>query len=563
MYMNSNSSVTGSLNGISNGLQQCLTKLNETFQAEAGHLHHVSDIKRILQSRDLNEAYMNTLLEDYSDKGMLAESTALTESVAEGMLNEDNATFRKLLENTRNDILNEAQLSGELKPIVGLTMPLLKLYWVKNVFKDFIPTEVAEDVAFKKGIERQYVVGADGKKYYLPEAYIDPQVNLFDAARQKLSTAPIPVPSLQFDLIHAAGGSVKNDDQISALFFIDSISYKPNNEGETTVNEGAPEVKIKTRIKVDPGTGIFREPITDATGAIIDILTGDVDFVTGKLNVSTTKGNIKSITVDGALSSENHLRTLSVGYDKTVIPFQIPDGIHISTGLTEERIKDEKVIYNIDSQAKVIGQMNEVLAQVKDRNIMNFLEASADRIKGTDLYVSTTYDCKPPANTLATTPTEWNKIELKETLDRVAMDLGAILQNENVRISVLGNPKDIRLLDNVQWMYGKDSEVGGCKLGYSIGLYNNQRNFMIGSTFKMPQGKIRLILTPLADDQITYKLFEYQFFISNQYREDKNLRVPAVTVSERYLIDEVMPVGGHIEIRNNLNSSSEIYSAGV
>ncbi len=559
MFGNTDINVTGSLNGVNSGLKQCLTKLNETFAGSAGHFNPVTDFTRIMQNKALNETYMDILTEDYAEKGMLVESTGLTEQTADEMTTTNNATFRKLLENTRNDILNEAQTSGQLKPIVGLTMPLLKLYWVKNVFKDFISTEVAENVAFKRAIERQYVVGVDGTKYYLPEAFIDPSINLFDASRQKLSTDTITVPALGFDLIKEAGGSTLNDDQISPLFYINSVTYEATAaEGETP----AVTKTVSTRIKAEPGTGMFKENIVSEDGKIIDILMGDVDFATGLINISNIKGKITGITVDGALSSENHLRTLSVGWDKEEHSFHIPDGIHMSTGLTQERIKDENVIYNIDSQAKIISQMNEVLAQVKDNNILNFITNSSERIKGTDLYVSTSYDCKPPANTLATTPTEWNKVELKETLDRVAMDLGAILQNENVRISVLGHPKDIRLLDSVQWIYGKDSEVGGCKLGYNIGLYNNQRNFLIGSSWKMPQGKIRLLLEPLDETQITYKMWEYQFFISNDYREDKNLRVPAVTVSERYLIDEVTPVGAEIEIKNNKNSSSEIYQSG-
>ena len=556
-----NSGVTGSLSmSDNNGFKQTLAKLSETFESTQ-NLDYVSDLTRIMKHKNLSETYMSVILEDYADASTLSESTTETNEVASYMATQNNAKLRQLMENSRTALLNEAQMSGELKPIVGLTMPLLKLYWVKNVFKDFISTEVAEDYVIKRAIERQYVEDPNGKRYWLPEAFTDPDVDLFKAARTPLNTEDIPVPSQGYDLITKAGGSLKNDDQISPLFFINSITYKKQTN-EDNLNPTYESTKVTKRIKVDAGTGMFREPIYNDKNELVDIVMGDVDFTTGLLNVASTKGLVQKITVDGALSSENHLNTLSVGWDKENIEFHIPEGIHISTGLTEERIKREKIMYNQDTQAKILSQMNDTLAQIKDTNIKKFLEDSAARIKGTDLFVGSTFDCKPPEALGNITNTEWSRTELKETLDRVALDLVAILQNENVRLSVLGHPKDIRLLDNVQWMYGKDSEVGGCKLGYSIGLYNNQRNFLIGSSYKIQPGTLRIILTPLGDDQITYKLFEFQFFISNQYRDPKNLRVPSIMASDAYLIDEVIPVQSEIEIKNNLNSSSEIFQAG-
>ena len=556
MYMNENTSSIGSLNGINNGFRQCLEKLSETFNMK--NLDYVSNITQILRHRDLCETYMDTLLDDYGSVGSVLTESAYDNGTQMGeFVNEltvkNNALLREFAELSREAMLNEAQLSGELKPIVGLTLPLLKLYFVKCIFKDFIPTEIAHDVVIKRAVERQYIEDSEGNRYWLPEAYIDPDVDLFAAARKKLSTDPIPVPSQGFDLITKAGASRSNDEQVSALFFISKITY--------TGDSG--DVDLKVRVKVESTSGTFRYVIINPEDnkTVIDTVIGDVDFSTGMLNVASTAGKAKSIVVDGYLSTESHMRVLNVGWDKDNYEFRIPDGVHMSTGLTEERIMDEKVIYNQDTQAKILSQMQEALAQIKDTNIKNYLEESAARLKGTGSFCGTTFDCKPPAAIQNMTNTEWSRQELKETLDRLSIDLAAVLQNENIRLEVLGNPKDIRILDNVQWMYGKDSEVGGCKLGYSIGLYNNTKNFLIGSSYKIKQGTLRILITPLADDQITYKMFQYQFFISNDYRDPKNLRVKSIMASERYLVDEVTPVQGEIEIKNNLNSSSEVFQA--
>lgn len=547
MYLGNNGTgMTGSLSGNSYaGLVQCLTKLQETFDSEF-QLDYARDVVNILSHKNLLESYNNVLLEDYAD---VKSSNAFEQELQAGNFKQLEEQF----EMSRNALLDEATLSGNLKPVVGLTLPLLKVYWIKNVFKDFIPTQVATEQTFKIGLEREYIIDDNRQKHMLPEAFTDPNVDLSALARQKLSTAAITIPQLDVDLITLAGGSRANDDQVSKQFFINTITYNMGGVGD-------PDVVVKTRVRVDQGTGMFREAVTDANGAIIDILRGDLDFETGKLNVSSDTRKITSVTVDGSLSNENHLRVLSSGWDKEVHEFTIPDGDHLSTGLTEERIKDEKVIYNIDSTAKVIDQMNRILAQLKDSKINTYLDNSKERIRGTKLFKGATFDCKPPSSLTNVTYVDWTRETLKLTLDNLSYTLTQVLQDENVMISVLGNPVDIKLLDNIDWMYGQNTEVGGCKLDYTIGLYNKNRNFVIGSSQKMAKGKIRIIISPLTDEHMCYKLFEYQFFISNEYRDPHNLRIPAVMASDRYLIDELIPIQGELTILNNEISPYDIYN---
>lgn len=551
-----NNATTGSYkNEVNKGFRQTLTNLAETFQAK--NLDYVTDITSILKIDSLRESYMDVLFEDYEQASTLQESTELTEDFADTLIKQDNAKLKQLAESSIQEMLSEAQLSNQLKPIVGLTLPLLKLYWVKNVFKDFIKTEVVKEHDFIRSIERQYVDDANNVRHWLPEALLDPSLNLYDAARQKIPHDKINIPQSGFDLITLAGGSRQNQDQISVLFFIDSITYmRPiTHPGDSVTEE---EYTKQVRVKAQPGTGMFRYVIMEGD-KVVDTLMGDIDFSTGYLNLACTSNKIKSVTIDGALSSENHLRTLDIGWDKDDYSFSIPDTPHISTGLTVERIKDENVIYNQDTQAKVLEQMNNVLAHVKDGKIRDTFEESADRLRGTNYFRGIVFDCKPPADIHNYSPVDW-RTQLKDTLDSFGLELSSILQNENIIISVIGNPKDIRLFQNVTWIYGKDSEVGGCKLDYQIGLFNNQRNFRIGSTWKMKQGKIRFIIQPMDDTQMTYQLFEYQFFISNEYSDPKNVRIKSVMACDRYLVDEVTPVQGELEIKNNTLSISEMYA---
>lgn len=545
-----------------------MTKLHESFDAAGTNLHYLKDAATILEHKNTNDSYKAILLEDYNDPmSMLAESNPNFELVKK--LHDANyVKLQKLVENSRIEMLDESSQTGSLLPMVGLTLPLLKLYWIKNVYKDVIPTVVSPKKVFKIGVEREYLMDQNKVKHYLPEAYYQEGIDLFASARQKLTKNQINVPNLNFDIITASGGSILQDDTVSTQFFIESITYmmpELDVDGKETATPAVEKEIPRLRIRVDQGTGTFKYPIRQSyTGAdgkekskIVDQLQGDITFETGMLNLSTSAGKIKSITVDGYLSTENNARSMSTGWDKDVREFIIPDGEHLNTGLTAERIKDENVIYNIDSTTKVVQQMTNALGVLKDMKIQHFLDDSKERIKGTDLFLNTTFDCKPPVTTL--TPEQWIGGELKRTMNKISLKLAKVLQLEDIMFVVMGSQESVQLLEDVQWMYGKESEVGGCKIGYKFGLFNQQRNFFIASSDRIRDDKLRIYVFPTSGDYIMYKMWEYQFCISNEYRTTENVRVPSVMVFDRYLIDELMPIQAEIDIQNNKVSSSELY----
>lgn len=564
MLINNNKStpMIGDLTGSeTSGFAQMMVKLKETFDSSGSNLHYLADFKTIMEHENTKNEYNNILFEDYSDNLTLSESASpLMKQIQENNI----IRLQAIAENSRTELLSESQQTGALLPMVGLTLPLLKLHWIKNVYKDIIPTVVSPHQTFKLGIEREYIMDQERVKHYLPDAFYEEGLELFSSARQKLSQEQITVPCLSYDIMTASGGSIKQDDSISRQFFISSITYNSGEEGSTKS-----VVLDKLRIRVNQNDGTFRyeikeedktAKITDKTGKlkrkIVDIFQGDIDFEYGILNAGSVAKRVTSFTVDGYLSTENNLRSMSTGWDKLDREFTIPDGEHLNTSLTEERIKDENVIYNVDSTTKVVQQMTNALGVLKDMKIQHFLDESGARLKGTDLYAETTFDCKPPVTTI--TPQEWNA-ELKPTLDKLAQKLVRILQLENVMITVLGSQESVMLLDDINWVYGKDSNVGGCKIGYNFGVYNKMRNFFIASSDRIHDDKLRIYISPTSGDYMMYKLFEYQFVISNEYRTAENVRIPSVMAFDRYLIDELIPVQGQIDVQNNLVSSSDLY----
>ncbi len=552
MIYNGNTTIGSFIEDRDQGFTQTLSKLSETFASEH-NLDYAKNIGDIIQYQGLLENYKDVLMGDYMSANVQGDM---------GMHRRNAQKLDALFENAREKILSESY-SANLNPIVGLTFPLLKRYWVNCVYKDFVPTEVATQPVVKIAIERLYLQDAKGKKYYLPEAFDEQIDDILGAVRQKLIKTKLPVPSYQYNLIEASGGSPLQQDTLSRDFYISSLA----------VDVEGTEVVVKTRIPVEPGTGTFSYSVKAATTPVVDdkgtvttpakevqdLVQGSVDFETGIISIVSVQGLVKGYTVDGSLSSENHLRTASTGWDKQEKQFVIPDGDHLATGLTEERIKDEKIIYNIDTTAKAIQTMTDTVTQIKDIKIKRYLDDSKARLKGTQHYKRAIFDCKPPTG-YTKTPTEWRQIELKETLDRLAISLRYILKNQNVYFAIMGNPMDVKLLDQVNWIYGQDAEVGGIKLDYNIGLYNNQNRFFIVSSERATPGELQVLLIPTTAEHITYKHFEYQFVISNQYRAAENVRIPSVMLFERSLTDEVIPIQGEVKLINNdVLGTSEIY----
>lgn len=558
MIINSSKStpMVGDLAGSDvSGFQQMLVKLYESFDTKG--LHYLSDIKQILEHKDTQSEYTDILLEDYADNLTTAEQS---NPIAKRLQEANVARLQALVENSSVEMINESSQTGSLLPMVGLTLPLLKLYWIKNVWKDIIPTVVSPDEVFKLGIEREYLMDQDKNKYYLPEAFNEYGMDLFAPARQRLTKEEITVPCLQYDLLTASKGSIKQDDTISREFYISSITYKK------TTESGEENFKIDNlRIRVDQGNGTFRYVIKEQDTSVkegpkkfkvVDVFSGDIDFEYGIINAGCVNNKVVSYTVHGFLSTENNLRDMTTGWDKEVKEFVIPDAEHLNTSLTEERIKGDKVLYNINSATKAIQQMTNALGVLKDMKIKTFLDDSAERIKGTSLYLETSFDCKPPVTTL--TPKEWNE-ELKTTLDKLAQKLVRVLQLEDVMITAVGSQESVMLLDDITWVHGKESEAGGAKIGYNFGIYNKMRNFFIASSDRITDDKIRIYLSPTGGDYMMYKMFEYQFVISNEYRMASNVRVPSVMAFDRYLIDELIPIQAQLQVENNFVSSSDLY----
>ncbi len=523
-----------------------LKSLYESFQ-QVDKLNIFSDAADILRYGETRDKLFEGLMEDFQKVSSIT-------SLAEAAHNSNVDALHQLLENSAEEMLSESTL-GTLNPVVGLSLPMLKRHFITCNMKNVIQTEVPTVPNFKVAIEKRYIEDNDGKKHFLPEAF-DNISTIMGTVKKPLSTTPITLPKLGFDLLGAAG--VTASENVSVDFHIAKITIEIPDPARATY-AGAEVVNLEMAnltIRPDRATNTISYPVeysrqyktTSDYDVVKDILTGTINYETGELSLNSIMGKVKSVVVGGTVSPELNLRSASTGWEKQTLEFSIPEGVPMNSGLSKDRIKDTKALYNIDEVAKAISDMNEVLAHVEDIDVLNFLDGSFTRNAGTSIPVSFSLT---PTGSFAGTPVQWREQMLKDKLSRLAVKLKTILKTEDVYFAVVGSPSTIRLLKDVNYTYG-EKVVGGVKLDYEFGLYEEGTNrFLVTSTQRIADDKIRVYVMPTNDKVFTFKHYKYSQLISNEYRDPKRPNIPSVFVNNRYLTAEAMPVQGQISVTGN------------
>lgn len=264
------------------------------------------------------------------------------------------------------------------------------------------------------------------------------------------------------------------------------------------------------------------------------------------------------------LSNVNDIQSVELDREREVMTWTIPEGFRINTGLTAEKIKDMKALFDIDVTTEVINDISTVLSQTEDSSILSFLNDSFDKWKGmsnlpfgyTDGFVEQGYfNCEPPVHK-PVTRSAWIETELKYDINQFIERLKQKIKTQDIMFVIYGNPVHINLIqDNVKWVIDEESKVGGIQLDYRFGVYTaNKNRIHVVSTMKSdPKRGIRIVAYPLTKDVITFKQLKYSQNIEMGYRNPlPGLgNIPNVMGVNRYLTKEVLPVQGQIEIQND------------
>lgn len=512
------------------------------------------DVYHVLRESTASEQYKEQLFSDVLESSLLHQDKTL-EVLPQKL--------EQLFENTREEILLESY-DGNLQPIVGYSLPILKKSFLKSVGKDILQTEVPQQPVIKVAFERQFIKNREGEKFYIPEIFYDDSYKevMEEAHGNKIPTdwypkeGSGPVRINELDLLAEAGGSMRRRDTISPNFHIDAV--KMDVEGKEIIVDN---IQIRPERSMKGGFSAEVVGLTEEGEQVSDTLSGRLDLYSGLLSVSCSAGLITHVRFNGRLSNQNNTNTVEIDMERESFTWEIPHGAHVNTGLTVENLKDQKALNNIDVAARAMSDMATVFNQYEDSEQIDYIIKGFDRWHGrsnlplgfkngfTELY---TFDAIAPATTMLP-DSEWVH-DIKFRLNRQMDALKEKLKTEELTFVITANPAHIALFtDTINWVFNKSNDIGGVGMEYSYGIMNNsQSSARVVSTMKIPrEAGIHILAYPTSGDNITRKHYKYSQAIRNDYRNPFADNTPNIMAESRFLTTEVTPIHGRMDIQND------------
>lgn len=493
-----------------------------------------------------------------------------------GYLEDQQAMMEQQFENDANAILEHANMA-DYNPVIGMTFPVHKNILMNMVFdKGAIQKVVAEGPKFTMTMERRLLVDTKGNE-------IDMYLN------QDKMTAAIdesnPVYDIELTLPEMGGtdilkrcGGTKQDDlsiktHISAIqiakMYIAEGDIMPDADGfirkngkvATAADAGEVQnVWFPTNIKFAPGYNQYERTFTapielfirkdaDTVEKINDTLSGTMDK--NVFNIFSAAGKITKVMLSAELDTANHMMdTCTVKWDTDTRLIEIPNAIPLSVTISPEEIKDLAALYQVNQLTKIMSMLKTTLANYKDDKIKQYLDDSYDRLDDRSRgYME--FDYAPPTG-YALDPLTWRHSMFFDAFDTEITRMLQVLNDPNMVITIFGDPDLIRKITPVEYSYTTPNSIGAVDLDYKRTVVTSDKRIyqFIGSDKLRWNDTLIVLLMPHNTNRVTYRIYDYQMYVSNEIRNAANPTLPAVTAFERFLIDEYQPVQSRVCIKN-------------
>lgn len=491
--------------------------------------------------------------------------------------------IEQLIDNTREQIVNEASTVGMLQPIVALTLPLMKKAYIKCAYKDAIQTVTADKMIVNIAYERDFLKDRAGKKYYIPDIFYPENEDVYREIQKSTVGKPIPnkwypqsgtIPMNKLNLLTEAGGSLATRDVLGYDLAISAVKMKvacptTSTDPDTIDTDpkywdasGFKEVEVVgLNVKPNYQTATFsaevrtpslKKSIKDDS---VDQIVGSIDFYTGEVSVACTNGLVQQVQFSGHLSSANNDVGTELDRERHNEQIPIPEQERINTGLTVEKIRNEKMLSNIDVTVDVVSKLSDTCYQMNDTNTKIFVEESYQNAKQdvegsrnpmgyrVRLADSIKFELTKPERYMVP-QSEWRTKQLQYYLEKYISVFVQKLKNSNMMIVLVANPTIVSYLQDVRWVVDDQTKVGGVKMDYKFGVTTiaGTRIHVISTMKESLEKGFRILGYPLTEEIITYRKYNYSFFIENNYRNANTPLTPNVMVAQSYLNYEYLPL---------------------
>ena len=533
-----------------------------------------SEPLRAVRSTGAREALKEFFCNDFVDDN----NTTLSAEQLEEMHEDAEAQFE-------NDVqaIQENSYMSEYSPMVGMALPIHKLILMNNVFSqgNVIQKVTAVQPNFTISMERRILVTPDGEEI---DMFLE-QNRITDAIE---STAPtkqieLELPQLEgaTDIIGKLGGT--DVDELSSVtnicgIYVENVYFAAgdhlpvdgwySNKGPvaTAADAGLKNVWFHVTVPFTPSYGgpnrndrILNQPITikykkDASGAV-EVLT-DTLFGTmnnSKIGMNTLQGKIKKVMLAAKLNTSNAQHdTVSVKWKVDSDYVEIPEATPINTTVSPEEVKDISAMYDANQVTKIMSMTKTVLSEYKDMKIKRFLDASYEELDERTSFAGE-FDFAPNEG-YALDWVTFRHATFMDYLDDLVTRMLQVLNDPNMTISIVGDPRIIRKLTPTEYTYQAPANIGPVTLDYTQTIVNTKDhrvyNF-VGSDKYRNTNELMIVLNPRNTERITYRLYDYQLYISNEIRNASNPSLPAIHSFERFLTKAYQPVQSRVKILNS------------
>ena len=471
---------------------------------------------------------------------------------------------------------NAAVGMAQYNPMVGLSLPMHKYLMLNCVFAQAIPRFVAKSPSWTETMETRFMVTPDGRRIDIANQ----QNQIFDAwksANRPIEVA-ISLPETKtVDILGEYFHVPRTDHHLSVATHICAVAVEDFAKSGDDV------------LTIDPSTGVITESKATANGKALvwkpwkaefnpgygefnSIIARPVDMVLTEDGTDATAfefhdtlfasrqddlfeinsgGKIKAVKIWARYdASSRQLKTNRVEWQERTTFVQIPENDGITIPITPEEVKDIGAQYGINQVTKYMSMIKDVLENVKDDDVHEWLDDEYKRAPE-DSKLARTVDFAPRTGYYSD-HLEWLQKTFMNTLDNYITGLLTVLRDPNMEISIIGRPGIIRQITPIEYSYQAPSNLGPIELNFKKTVVTSDKrvyNF-ISSDKLFGNDTLTVILNPKNTDRIVFRLYDYCMYISNEIRDAANPALPALTAFQRYKLFSYQPVIGKLYVAN-------------
>ena len=533
-----------------------------------------SEPSRTMRNSGAKEALKEFFCENFVDPADTYHSAEELEATREEVA----AQF----ENDVQGIFENAYMS-EYSPMVGMALPIHKLILMNNVFSqgNVIQKVTAVQPNFTISMERRILVTPEGEEIdmFLEQNRITDAIEA--TAPTKQFDLTLPQAEGATDILGLLGGTT--GDELSSVtkicgIFVSGVYFAEgdhlpdadgwySNKGEiaTAADAGAKDVWFHVDIPFTPSYGgpnrnerVLNQPITikykkNAAGEIAilkDNLFGSMN--NSKIGLNTLAGQITKVKLSAKLNTSNaQLDMVSTKWRVDSDYVEIPEATPINTTISPEEVKDIAAMYDANQVTKIMSMTKTVLSEYKDMKIKRGLDESYEALDERTSFAGE-FDFAVPEG-YALDWVTFRQATFMDYLDDYATQMLQVLNDPNMTISIVGDPRIVRKLTPKEYTYQAPAAIGPVTLDYTQTIVNasDKRVYnFVGSDKFRNTNQLEVILNPRNTERICYRIYDYQLYISNEIRNAANPALPAIHAFERWLLKQYQPVQGRIDILN-------------